>query len=232
MFYRNVIFSAIKKIQIPQVIREKVWEHHVGLSKGISDCFCCKTRQITPFRFECAHIVPESKGGTLDVSNLLPTCSLCNRSMGETNYYIFKSKILNDNHYNEHKFTDEQKNIIIFYNSLKRNITCSIYVSILTQLWNIIYNTMNIKQIKKIKKNKYIISTECECGYNFKYIYYKNNKRIDSKMNCEKTKQNMIDIICEHIPCLIHKKKFITLSNKLLNSRIINKNKNKLICLD
>ena len=46
----------------------------------------CKNT-ITPFAFEVGHNIPESKGGSTTLDNLMPICSSCNRSMGN-NYSI------------------------------------------------------------------------------------------------------------------------------------------------
>jgi hypothetical protein len=42
---------------------------------------------MTPFTFEVGHNIPESKGGSLELGNLKPLCSNCNKSMGN-NYTI------------------------------------------------------------------------------------------------------------------------------------------------
>lgn len=41
------------------------------------------TNQITVFDFHVGHNKPESKGGTLSITNLEPICSRCNLSMGD-----------------------------------------------------------------------------------------------------------------------------------------------------
>lgn len=48
----------------------------------------CKTtwcsNVITVFDYQCGHNVPESKGGETNIGNLVPICSRCNLSMGDT----------------------------------------------------------------------------------------------------------------------------------------------------
>ena len=75
------------KAKIPKALREQVWLEY---NKTEFQCKCyirwCKN-STTPFNFEVGHNIPESKGGTLDISNLRPICGKCNRSMRD-NYTI------------------------------------------------------------------------------------------------------------------------------------------------
>ena len=75
------------KEKIPKALREQVWIHHIG-REFESKCKVswCKNK-INVFDFQCGHNIPESKGGTLDITNLIPICSRCNLSMGD-NYTI------------------------------------------------------------------------------------------------------------------------------------------------
>ena len=82
-----------RKKKIPKVVRAKVWENTMG-KKGTGKCYVCNEFQITPFNFNCGHIIPESKGGTLDIDNLRPICSECNSRMGTQNMKSYKK-----NHY-------------------------------------------------------------------------------------------------------------------------------------
>lgn len=72
------------KRKIPKALREQVWLKICG---KIFEHKCavdwCKNI-ITPFRFEAGHVIPESKGGSTTLDNLLPICSSCNKSMGNT----------------------------------------------------------------------------------------------------------------------------------------------------
>ena len=71
------------KAKIPGALREQVWRTWIG-RKFEHKCLVswCETI-IDVFNFETGHRVPESKGGTLDIDNLRPICSKCNRSMGD-----------------------------------------------------------------------------------------------------------------------------------------------------
>lgn len=77
-----------KKQKIPKALREQVWISKIG-RKFDSKCrttWCSNV--ITVFDFQCGHDIPESRGGTTDISNLEPICSRCNLSMG--NEFTFK----------------------------------------------------------------------------------------------------------------------------------------------
>lgn len=73
----------MRKIAIPRALREQVWIVWVGkkFNNKCSVSWC--TNIISVFDFECGHNVPESKGGSTDLSNLRPICGKCNRSMGD-----------------------------------------------------------------------------------------------------------------------------------------------------
>lgn len=77
-----------KKKKIPKALREQVWIQKVGKKFRTR----CKTtwcrNKITVFDFQAGHDIPESKGGSTDISNLVPICSRCNQSM--SNQYTFK----------------------------------------------------------------------------------------------------------------------------------------------
>lgn len=70
------------KKPIPQALREQVWIRCCGEAFR-NKCFVpwCKN-EMTAFHFQAGHNVPESKGGTTDIYNLLPICSNCNQGMG------------------------------------------------------------------------------------------------------------------------------------------------------
>jgi 5-methylcytosine-specific restriction endonuclease McrA len=71
----------VKKEKIPKAIREQVWIKYIG-KRYESKCIViwCKN-QISVFDFHVGHNIPESKGGSIDLTNLRPICSRCNLSM-------------------------------------------------------------------------------------------------------------------------------------------------------
>jgi len=72
-----------KKVTIPKAVREQTWIATFG-EKFKSPCYVtwCKN-EINVFDFHVGHDIPESKGGTLDISNLKPICARCNLSMSD-----------------------------------------------------------------------------------------------------------------------------------------------------
>lgn len=77
----------MKKAKIPKAIREQVWLQNLGKVYE-HECYVwwCENT-ITVFDFHVGHDQPESKGGTLEISNLKPICARCNLSMSD-NYTI------------------------------------------------------------------------------------------------------------------------------------------------
>jgi 5-methylcytosine-specific restriction endonuclease McrA len=83
-----------KKKPIPATIKRLVWNTHIGEEFGRSKCLCCKITDITQLSFNCGHIIAESNGGELKVSNLMPICQNCNSSMGTKNMNEFMKTLL------------------------------------------------------------------------------------------------------------------------------------------
>jgi len=79
--------TPYQKANIPRALREQVWIQHTGKIFHSK----CPTRWcqnwITVFDFQVGHNVPESKGGSTTIDNLVPLCSRCNQSM--SNNYTF-----------------------------------------------------------------------------------------------------------------------------------------------
>ena len=77
------VTGRYKKRKIPAAIREAVWIKHCGraFEHKCATTWCQNT--ITAFDFQCGHNIPESKGGTLALTNLYPLCARCNVSMGD-----------------------------------------------------------------------------------------------------------------------------------------------------
>ena len=73
-----------KKKKIPLALKEQVWIINFGDKHFKHKCYVGWCENIvTPFTFEVGHNIPESKGGTIDLDNLRPICSKCNKSMGD-----------------------------------------------------------------------------------------------------------------------------------------------------
>jgi HNH endonuclease len=85
-----------RKKKIPKALRNQVWIVHMG-EHFRAKCFTswC-TNIITPFTFEAGHNVPESHGGQTTIHNLVPICSNCNKSMGNSYTFDEWSETYND----------------------------------------------------------------------------------------------------------------------------------------
>ena len=199
------LFARTDKAKLSHVVRERVWNHYIGRIKGESRCFCCEKNLITPFHFECAHIIADSKGGSNELNNLLPACSQCNRSMGTMNFFVFKSSLLDKFHFNENIMSEEKKNVSKFYKYHEEHLTCKNYLENFDSLLKIVKKNMATYSI--LKKTYTMHKMRCKCGFRFSYLVYKNN---DFALTCKSSKQNLIDVICDHMPCLINKKRFIS----------------------
>jgi Protein of unknown function DUF262/HNH endonuclease len=76
-------FPVPARKAVPKKIKNAVWYRWAG-EKLIGKCFCCK-EEINQSNFHCAHILAWKMGGNNTESNLRPTCSSCNQSMGTEN---------------------------------------------------------------------------------------------------------------------------------------------------
>ena len=76
--------SAYKKAKIPVALREQVWISRMGRRFEGKCCVDWCNNIITVFDFQSGHNVPESRGGKTTIENLIPICSRCNLSMGNT----------------------------------------------------------------------------------------------------------------------------------------------------
>jgi 5-methylcytosine-specific restriction endonuclease McrA len=86
--------TKTKKKHIPSTIKRLVWNSHIGEEIGKAKCLCCKITDITQLSFNCGHIIAESNGGQIIVSNLKPICQNCNSSMGTRNMNEFMRTLL------------------------------------------------------------------------------------------------------------------------------------------
>ena len=76
------VAASVVGAALPKRIREVVWNTYNGETYS-SKCYvpwCNNT--INVFNYQVGHDIPDSKGGTYDISNLRPICSNCNLSMG------------------------------------------------------------------------------------------------------------------------------------------------------
>lgn len=71
-----------RKEKIPQAIRNAVWNKYAGSDVAKCLCYTGCGETISRANFECGHVLAEAHGGPVNVENLRPICSLCNKSMG------------------------------------------------------------------------------------------------------------------------------------------------------
>lgn len=79
--------QSYRKKRIPTALRNQVWISYMGERFRVKCPTTWCTNTITPFAFEAGHNIPESKGGPTVVENLIPMCSQCNKSMGNTHTF-------------------------------------------------------------------------------------------------------------------------------------------------
>uniref|UniRef100_A0A6C0K1I6 HNH endonuclease 5 domain-containing protein n=1 Tax=viral metagenome TaxID=1070528 RepID=A0A6C0K1I6_9ZZZZ len=74
----------MEKKNIPKALREQVWIQSKGkvFETKCSTVWCRNTMSV--FDFHAGHNIPESKGGSTTIENLVPICARCNLSMGNT----------------------------------------------------------------------------------------------------------------------------------------------------
>ena len=77
--------------KIPATVRNAVWCKYINKKKD-PKCLCCNIEPITKGNFECGHIKSHKDGGKINIHNLRPICSLCNKSMGRTNMNDFMNR--------------------------------------------------------------------------------------------------------------------------------------------
>jgi hypothetical protein len=74
-----------RKAKIPSKVRADVWNTYQDQNMAIGKCCCCKRATIKQADFEVGHVIAEACGGTMEINNLRPICSVCNKSMGRLN---------------------------------------------------------------------------------------------------------------------------------------------------
>jgi 5-methylcytosine-specific restriction endonuclease McrA len=87
--------NKVKKEQIPKRIREFVWNTYNGENYS-SKCYVAWcSNNINVFNYQVGHDIPESKGGSMEISNLKPICGNCNLSMGNKYTITEWSQLIN-----------------------------------------------------------------------------------------------------------------------------------------
>ena len=82
----------ISKKKIPKSVKTHIWNLYIGPQINEHRCMCCKKTLIKITDFDTGHVISEADGGSLEISNLRPICSVCNHSMGTMNMIDFVKK--------------------------------------------------------------------------------------------------------------------------------------------
>jgi len=109
-----------RKKKIPTALRNQVWINHMGERFRVKcPTSWCQTT-ITPFTFEAGHNIPESKGGQTVVENLIPICSTCNKSMGNSHTFTTWSSMYTLQNQTSHRLPQTQTTYIPVVSRSKR----------------------------------------------------------------------------------------------------------------
>jgi len=77
-----------EKDKICPSFKTRLWKKHHG-SSDVAACPVCLTNRIFPDNYAAGHIFPESRGGELKDTNILPICSVCNSMMADKHLYFY-----------------------------------------------------------------------------------------------------------------------------------------------
>lgn len=75
------------RVKLDSNLKDKVWRKHTNTLDW--HCYICKC-PIQYNKCHMAHIVPSCQGGKNTIDNVVPTCQLCNLSMGKQNLNEYK----------------------------------------------------------------------------------------------------------------------------------------------
>jgi len=84
-----IIGNIIKRKSIPKAVKSTLWNIHFTENNAKGECKVCN-KEIKMTDFDAGHIVAVANGGSDNLDNLMPVCSLCNKSMGVQNLNEFK----------------------------------------------------------------------------------------------------------------------------------------------
>lgn len=77
---------------ISLAFRQLVWLKYCDKQFERS-CLCCNNNIISVYNFECGHILAKKNGGEINIDNIIPICSFCNKSMGDTHMFEYMKKM-------------------------------------------------------------------------------------------------------------------------------------------
>ena len=71
--------------------KRDLFQKHYGNATEVR-CPCCQLRQISIDSYDASHIIPESRGGSSDMTNIMPTCKECNVRTATRHLYWYAWK--------------------------------------------------------------------------------------------------------------------------------------------
>jgi hypothetical protein len=105
MVCRGGVSGVVRK-SIPKAVRIALWEIYFTDDNAKGNCNVCNC-EIKITNFEAGHIIASAKGGNDNIDNLVPVCSLCNKSMGVENLLEFKAKYFSSR-------VEDENNVYLF----------------------------------------------------------------------------------------------------------------------
>jgi len=84
-----IVGNIIKRKAIPKAVKSTLWNIHFTENNAKGECKVC-SKEIKMTDFDAGHIIAVTNGGSDNLDNLMPVCSLCNKSMGVQNLNEFK----------------------------------------------------------------------------------------------------------------------------------------------
>jgi 5-methylcytosine-specific restriction endonuclease McrA len=85
----TIVGTIIKRKAIPKAVKSTLWNIHFTENNAKGECKVC-SKEIKMTDFDAGHIIAVTNGGSDNLDNLMPVCSLCNKSMGVQNLNEFK----------------------------------------------------------------------------------------------------------------------------------------------
>lgn len=110
------------KQEIPSVMRNNVCNEYIGIDKSNDKCFCCNIEPITKVNFECGHIVYGEREDEVNIKDLYPVCSACDKLVGAINNFNLENPDLNPN--SIHSILAKRLLNIMNKNRVKEHVNC------------------------------------------------------------------------------------------------------------
>lgn len=86
------------EMSISSAFRQLIWLKYCN-KQFERTCLCCDNNIISVYNFECGHILSKNKGGDINIDNIIPICSFCNKSMGDMHMLEYMKKLDYTNKY-------------------------------------------------------------------------------------------------------------------------------------